>query len=34
MVLLQGLSDSEDQDAQLREAAKRVATGLKKKAAR
>jgi HEAT repeat protein len=34
MVLLQGLSESEDQDAQLREAAKRVAVGLKKKAAR
>lgn len=34
MVLLQGLSESEDQDAQLREAAKRVAAGLKKKAAR
>jgi HEAT repeat protein len=34
MVLLQGLSESEDQDAQLREAAKRVAAGLKKKTAR
>jgi HEAT repeat protein len=34
MVLLQGLSESEDQDTQLREAAKRVAAGLKRKAAR
>jgi HEAT repeat protein len=34
MVLLQGLAESEDQDAQLRETAKRVAAGLKKKAAR
>ena len=34
MVLLQGLAESEDQDPQLRETAKRVAAGLKKKAAR
>jgi HEAT repeat protein len=34
MVLLQGLADGDDQEPQLREAAKRVATGLKKKAAR
>ena len=34
MVLLQGLSESDDQDAQLRETAKRVLAGLKKKAAR
>ena len=34
MVLLQGLAESEEQDAQLRETAKRVAAGLKKKAAR
>jgi HEAT repeat protein len=34
MVLLQGLAESEDQDPQLRETAKRVAVGLKKKAAR
>ena len=34
MVLLQGLAESEDQDTQLREAAKRVAAGLKRKAAR
>jgi HEAT repeat protein len=31
MVLLHGLAESEDQDAQLREAARRVAAGLKKK---
>ena len=34
MVLLQGLADGDDQEPQLREAARRVATGLKKKAAR
>jgi HEAT repeat protein len=34
MVLLQGLAESDEQDAQLRETAKRVAAGLKKKAAR
>jgi HEAT repeat protein len=34
MVLLQGLSESEDQDAELRSAAKRVASELKKKTAR
>ena len=34
MVLLQGLAESAEQDAQLRETAKRVAAGLKKKAAR
>jgi len=33
MVLLQGLAESDEQDAQLRETAKRVAAGLKKKAA-
>jgi HEAT repeat protein len=34
MVLLQGLAEDDEQDAQLRETAKRVAAGLKKKAAR
>jgi HEAT repeat protein len=34
MVLLQGLAESDDQDPQLRETARRVAAGLKKKTAR
>jgi hypothetical protein len=34
MVLLHGLSESEDQNEELRAAAKRVAAGLRKKAAR
>ena len=34
MVLLQGLAESDEQEGQLRETAKRVAAGLKKKAAR